>query len=50
MKKLAIAFRMLDALAYAVLTLHSKSSYPANKSLPDTEVATDVMPHRIDSD
>jgi len=31
-------------------TLHSKSSYPANSSLPETDVATDVMPHRIDSE
>lgn len=27
------------------LTLHSKSSYPAKSSLPETENATDVMPH-----
>lgn len=26
-------------------TLHSKSSYPANNNLPDTENATDVIPH-----
>lgn len=32
------------------ITLHSKSSYPAKRSLPETEVATDVIPHRMDSD
>lgn len=33
-----------------VRTLHSKSSYPANRRRPETDVATDVIPHRMDSD
>lgn len=33
-----------------MLTLHSKSSYPAKSNRPETDVATEVMPQRIDSD
>ena len=30
-----------------VLTLHSKSSYPAKSNRPETENATEVIPHKI---
>lgn len=38
--------RQHSAMASSIrsLTLHSKSSYPANSRRPDTEKATDVMP------
>lgn len=40
-----------NATSQAVmLTLHSKSSYPAKSNRPETDVATEVMPQRMDSD